>query len=130
MIPKSLYEKIDRPSMKNSWEKFNQTLELLPNLDTRKVLRITLMRDLNMTDVEGYANLIKKANPDFVEVKAYMWVGYSKFNLDISSMPLHSEVVYFSKKICEATDLEIVDEKENSRVVLLSNNNQKRKLKS
>jgi len=125
---KKLYEKIDRPLMKDSWERFNQTLELLPILDTRKVLRITLIKGLNITDIEGYTKLIKKAQPDFVEVKAYMWVGHSKLNLELNNMPLHSEVFDFSKKISETTDLNIIDEKENSRVVLLTNDSKKRRL--
>jgi len=125
---KNLYDKIDRPLMKDSWNKFNKTLELLPSLDTRKVLRITLIKGLNMTDVEDYTKLIKKANPDFIEVKAYMWVGHSKINLEKENMPLHKEVVDFSKKISKATGLNILDEKENSRVVLLSSNNKDRKL--
>ena len=126
---KSLYGKIDKPLLKDSWEKFNQTLEILPSLNTRKVLRITLIKGKNMTDVEGYAKLIKKADPDFVEVKAYMWVGHSKSNLELKNMPLHEEVRDFSNKISKITDLEIIDEKENSRVVLLSNNNKRRKLR-
>lgn len=125
---KNLYDKIDRPLMNNSWEKLNQTLKLLSSLDTRKVLRITLIKGLNITDVEGYAKLIKKADPDFVEVKAYMWVGHSRLNLDLSNMPLHREIVDFSKKISEITELDVVDEKKNSRVVLLTSNHKKRKL--
>lgn len=125
---KKVYDKVDEPLMKDSWKRFNQTLELLPSLDTRKVLRLTLVKGLNMEDVEGYAKLIKKANPDFIEVKAYMWVGHSRLNLDLSNMPLHEDVVEFSKKVSEATELKIIDEKENSRVVLLTNGNKRREL--
>lgn len=125
---KSLYEKIDRPLMKNSWGKFNQTLELLPSLNTRKVLRITLIKGLNMTDFIGYSKLIKKADSDFIEVKAYMWVGHSRLNLNLDNMPLHKDIIKFSKKISKATGLNIVDEKENSRVVLLTSGNKKRGL--
>jgi tRNA wybutosine-synthesizing protein 1 len=124
---KKLYDQVDKPLMKDSWKRFNQTLELLPNLNTRRVLRLTLVKGLNMTDVEGYAKLIKKACPDFVEVKAYMFVGHSRLNLTLKNMPLHEEVVEFSKKVSEATGLKIADEKENSRVVLLTNK-AKRKL--
>jgi len=125
---KKLYEQVDKSLMKDSWKRFNQTLELLPSLNTRKVLRLTLVKGLNMTDVEGYAELIKKASPDFVEVKAYMFIGHSRQNLALKNMPLHEEVVEFSKKVSESTGLKIVDEKENSRVVLLTSDNKKRKL--
>lgn len=125
---KKIYETVDRPLMKDSWKRFNQTLELLPSLNTRKVLRMTLIKDMNMTDVEGYAKLIKKADPDFVEVKAYMWVGYSRLNLTLENMPLHEEVIDFSKKVSEATGLKMIDEKANSRVVLLTRGNKKKEL--
>lgn len=125
---KNLYDKVDRPLMKNSWKIFNQTLELLPSLNTRKVLRLTLVKGLNITDVEGYAKLIRKSEPDFVEVKAYMYIGHSRINLSLSNMPLHKEVVDFSREVSKATGLKIIDEKENSRVVLLTSGNKKRKL--
>ena len=124
-----IYEKIDRPLMKDSWKRFNQTLNLLPSLDTRKVLRITVIKGMNMLDIEGYCKLIKKADPDFIEVKAYMWVGHSKLNLDLKNMPMHDEVVDFSNKISKSSGLDIIDEKENSRVVLLSSNNKDRMIK-
>lgn len=125
---KKIYDKVDRPLMKDSWKRLNQTLELLPSLDTRKVLRITLVKELNMADVNGYAGLIKKSDPDFVEVKAYMWVGYSRLNLSLNNMPLHEDVVKFSKKISKVTGLSISDEKKNSRVVLLTNNTKKQNI--
>lgn len=125
---KKLYDQVDRPLMKDSWKRFNQTLELLPDLNTRRVLRLTLVKDLNMTDVEGYARLIKKASPDFIEVKAYMFVGHSRLNLTLKNMPLHEEVMSFSKKVSEATGFDIINEKENSRVVLLTSGNKRPKL--
>lgn len=118
---KRIYDNVDKPLMKDSWKRFNQTLELLPNLKTRRVLRLTLIKGLNMEDVEGYAKLIKKADPNFIEIKAYMFVGHSRQILNLSNMPLHEEVIEFSKKVSEATGLKIADEKENSRVVLLTN---------
>lgn len=125
---KKIYDRIDRPLLKDSWERFNQTLKLLPSLDTRKVLRITLIKGQNMTDIEGYTKLVNAANPDFVEIKAYMWVGYSRLNLELKNMPLHKEVVDFSNKISGTTGLKIIDEKENSRVVLLTKGKKKREL--
>ncbi len=125
---KELYQKIDHPLNKNAWNSFNKTLELLPSLNTRKVLRITLIKDLNMNNIQDYASLIKKAQPDFVEVKAYMWVGHSKKNLELNNMPLHKEVVEFSKKLVCATDLNLKDQKANSRVVLLSSSQKKNKI--
>ena len=68
---------------------------------------------------EEYAKLIKKADPDFVEVKAYMYVGSSRKRLNMSNMPLFDEVKEFAKKIGDECGKEIVNESEISRVVLL-----------
>jgi wyosine [tRNA(Phe)-imidazoG37] synthetase (radical SAM superfamily) len=34
-----------------------------------------------MKDPEGYAKLIRKANPTYIEAKAFMHVGYSRLRL-------------------------------------------------
>ncbi|MBR9691716.1 4-demethylwyosine synthase TYW1, partial [Candidatus Woesearchaeota archaeon] len=117
---KSLFEKIDKPTIKNAWEKLNKSLEILSKLKTTTVLRITLIKSLNMVKPEQYAKAIKKAQPDFVEVKAYMWVGYSQQRLDIKNMPRHNEVKSFAKKILKHLEnYKLKDEKKESRVVLL-----------
>ena len=69
-----VHKKATRPLFEGSWGKVNESLELFPSLDTTKVIRLTLVKGLNMVDAEGYAKLIKKAEPDYVEAKAYMLV--------------------------------------------------------
>ena len=115
-----IYKKIDRP-VSGSWKKLMKTLKLLPKLNkkTRTVLRLTLVRNINMTDAEGYAKLIKIAQPKFVEVKAYMCVGFSRKRLKYTDMPLHSEIKDFAKQISKYSGYKLIDEKKNSRVVLL-----------
>jgi tRNA wybutosine-synthesizing protein 1 len=117
---KELYRKIDNPSMPDFWERFNRTLELLPSLETRTVLRITAIKGLNMTDLEGYAGLIRKARPMFVEVKAYMFVGSSRERLREGNMPLHSDILEFSEKLAQLAGLKVIDQKKESRVCLLA----------
>lgn len=118
---KELYKKICNPLFKDSWERFNKTLEILKTLNkkTRTTLRLTMIRNLNMQNPEQYAELIKKASPLFVEVKGYVAVGFSRQRLGVPYMPLHSEVKEFAKEICKYSGYKIIDEKENSRVVLL-----------
>ena len=72
-----------------------------------------------MEKPEEYAKLIKKADPDFVEVKAYMCVGSSRDRLTLDNMPLFNEVKEFAKKIGDECGKELVNESEISRVVLL-----------
>ena len=72
-----------------------------------------------MENPEEYAKLIQKADPDFVEVKAYMFVGSSRERLTLENMPSFSEVKEFAKKIGDECGKELVNESEVSRVVLL-----------
>jgi len=116
------YLKICKPKSAMLWEKINESLSLLGYLKSRTVIRTTLVKGENMLRSEGYAELIKKASPDFVEIKAYMHLGFSRLRLDRSSMPTHMEVLEFSKELAKYLGYEIVDESEISRVVLLSKN--------
>jgi tRNA wybutosine-synthesizing protein 1 len=117
---KEIFNKIDRPVMKNAWQKLNKSLNILKSLKTRTVIRITLIRNLNMVEPENYAKLIQKADPFAVEIKAYMYVGYSQQRLSIENMPIHPKVKKFTKEILKyLKEYQLVDEKKESRVVLL-----------
>ncbi len=106
---------------KEVWNRFIKTLELLPSLNTRKVFRITAVRNLNMINPEGYAKLIEIAEPDFVEVKGYSWLGYSRKRLTKDHVPSMEEIREFGKKLSELTGYELIDEVERARIVLLWN---------
>ncbi len=117
-----LYLKIDRPKVKNAWQTFLKTLRILKEKKeegVRTVIRITLIKGINDVLPEKYAELIKLAEPLFVEVKAYMHVGYSIYRLKKENMPSHEEVVSFSKEIEKFCDYKVIDEKKESRVTLM-----------
>lgn len=116
---KKTFIKTDRPMIQDAWENVNKSLSLLASFSCRTVVRITLVRGLNMLNPLGYAKIINKAGPDFLEVKAYMAVGFSVRRLPYSAMPSHAEVRKFAKEIAKNSDYDLVDEKEDSRVVLL-----------
>ncbi len=113
-----LYKKIDRP-VTGKWENLMKTLKLLPKLKTRTVIRITCIRNMNMVKPEQYAELIKIAQPMFIELKGYVAVGFSRERLGVDFMPKHLEVRAFAEKVAKYSGYKIIDEKENSRVVLL-----------
>lgn len=123
-----LFKKIDKPQIRNAWNKFNKTIELLPKLKTRTTLRITAIKGLNMCNEEQYAALIKQSEPMFVEVKSYMWVGFSRKRLKMENMPLHNEVVEFAQNIAKHCSYRIIDEKKESRVVLLMREDSKERV--
>lgn len=115
---KEIMKKICKPQIRDYWERFNKSLNHLRD-KKRGTLRITLIKGWNMVEPENYAKLIWKAQPRFVEVKAYMNVGFSKQRLEMRNMPRHEEVMEFAAEIAEHAGMKIIDEKKESRVVLL-----------
>ncbi len=115
-----VYKRVCRPKVPKSWDKLNETLALLPSFKCPKVMRITSVRGLNMTKPESYARLIEKSKTTYVEVKAYMHVGFSRFRLKYRSMPTHKEILEFSKQLANETGYHFIDESRESRVALLS----------
>lgn len=124
---KDVYKKICSPLISNGWENINKTLELLPSLDTRTVIRHTLVENWNMDEkhIKQYATLDKKAEPLFIEPKGYVFVGYSRKRMNISNMPAHDKVREFGLNIANELGYELSMEKPSSRVVLLTNDSKK-----
>jgi tRNA wybutosine-synthesizing protein 1 len=116
---KETYKKIDKPQLKDFWERLNKSLDLMNSFSCRKVIRLTLVKGLNMKNEKSYAKLIRKANPDFIECKGYTWVGFSRLRLKEENMPSHQNVKKFAEKISSETGYKYKDEQEVSRVVLL-----------
>jgi tRNA wybutosine-synthesizing protein 1 len=73
-----------------------------------------------MGNIEGYAGLIRKAQPTYIEAKAYMHVGFSRQRLGYENMPSHDEVRGFSEQLADLTGYKLINESTESRVVLLS----------
>jgi len=117
---KEVHKKLNVPLLKDSWERLNKSLELFNDIKGRTVIRITAIKGINMQYPKELAALIEKANPDFVEVKAYMFIGYSRKRMKESDMPQHSEVKEFAEKINNYLNYTLVGESKPSRVVLLS----------
>jgi tRNA wybutosine-synthesizing protein 1 len=121
-----LFKKISCSCNKDCWKRYLETLKLLKekSKSTRTVLRLTLIKNINMLEPDNYAKLLELAEPDFIEIKAYMHVGFSQQRLKKENMPEHEEVKKFAKEILKNLDkklnYKLIDEKINSRVVLLS----------
>lgn len=116
---KKIYNDVCQPQISEGWDNLNQSLDTLASFNSRTCIRTTCIKGRNMTNPEKYAELIKKANPDFVEIKAYMCVGSSRHRLTPDNMPTFDEVKSFAQKIGENCGKKIVNESEVSRVVLL-----------
>lgn len=116
---KKIYDAVCRPRISNAWDNLNESLETLSSFNSRTCIRNTCVKGRNMVNPELYAQLIEKADPDFVEVKAYMCVGSSRERLTPENMPTIDEVRNFAQKIGDECGRKIVNESEVSRVVLL-----------
>ncbi len=119
----AIYKKVAHA---NYWSQIKESLKEIRRKKgrTRTVIRITCIEGRNRVKPDGYAELLEIAKPDFVEVKAYMHIGYSRKRLSREAMPAHSRVKEFASEIVEllasASNYKIVDESEISRVVLIS----------
>lgn len=116
---KKIYNDVCQPQISEGWDNLNQSLDTLASFNSRTCIRTTCVKGRNMTNPEKYAELIKKASPDFVEIKAYMCVGSSRHRLTPDNMPTFDEVKSFAQKIGKNCGKKIVNESEVSRVVLL-----------
>jgi len=114
------YNRVNVPMIPDGWDRIKTFLTMMDGLPTRTVVRLTLVRGENMHNPEGYARLIKLANPMFVEAKAYMFVGYSRNRLTINNMPRHEEIRAFAEELVRhLPGYHVEDEYEPSRVVLI-----------
>ena len=114
-----VYRQVCRPKIPDGWQRLMRTLEMMPSMDTRTVIRHTLVKDANFGWVDDYARLDRIADPDLVEPKGYVFVGSSRNRLSISCMPSFAEIRDFSQQLGSKIGMEIIKEREDSRVVLL-----------
>jgi tRNA wybutosine-synthesizing protein 1 len=113
------YAGVCRPLSQDGWTRLNRSLELMPSFRCKKVIRLTLVKGLNMKNASGYAKLIEKAECDLIECKGFMWVGFSRERLGMENMPSHFEMRGFAGELARETGYEITDESKPSRVILL-----------
>ena len=68
-----LYKKVCRPMIKNGWNKILNTMDLIESLNTRTLIRLTAVKELNINEemIMDYVKIIEKANPNFFEIKGF-----------------------------------------------------------
>ncbi|MHA2020437.1 MAG: 4-demethylwyosine synthase TYW1 [Candidatus Thorarchaeota archaeon] len=115
-----VYRSLCRPGVSDGWKKLNETQELLHSLSCRRTNRLTMVEGQNMHGARSYADMILKGEPDFVEVKGFMFLGSSRGRLSQENAPSHREIRAFSKMLASLTGYYVQDEQIESRVVLLA----------
>ena len=123
-----VYERLAVPRSRNEWRHLRESLELLPSLGTRRVIRHTLVEKWNLGYISDYAKLDMLADPDFIECKAYMFVGRSRQRLHMENMPSHAAIREFSRSLAKETGYPVAGEREDSRVALLTRDGALRKI--
>lgn len=121
---RELFKKIVHPMVQNSWNRFLESLDILSEMPTRTVIRMTMIRGLNDDpSLTGeYVELLRRANPHFIEVKSYMHVGYSIDRLEKRHMLRHEEIRAIAMRLLDELDeFEFMDEYPPSRVAVLQN---------
>jgi tRNA wybutosine-synthesizing protein 1 len=102
---KESLKRIDRPLHRDFWERFQQCLDILREKrhGQRTVFRLTLVKGFNVEDeVQGYADLVQRGLPCFVEVKGVTYCGTSsagEAGLTMGNVPFYEEVVEFVEKL-------------------------------
>lgn len=125
---KEIYRKLEVPLIPNGWENIMKTLELLPSLDTRKVIRHTLVKGWNLGWADEYARLDSIASPNFIEPKGYVFVGGSRERMTIDNMPSHEEIREFSQQLGERTGYRVLKERTDSRVLVMGHDEKELKI--
>ncbi|MCL5428019.1 MAG: 4-demethylwyosine synthase TYW1 [Candidatus Marsarchaeota archaeon] len=120
---RELYGKVTRAkNLMATWDNFMRFLSLFSGMNTRRVFRLTLVENLNMTDAEGYADLIRRGRPHYVEVKGFAYVGGArneKRGLSYGQMPRKDGILGFAKKIADLSGYIVADYHDSSNVALL-----------
>jgi tRNA wybutosine-synthesizing protein 1 len=116
-----IFADVVRPMDDDAWENLLASLDVLAEKEGRTTIRTTLVGGQNATDPAGYAALYERADPDFVELKAYMHVGHSRERLDREAMPTHEDVSAFADRVREhLPEYDVTREAPPSNVVLLA----------
>jgi len=104
----------------DAWEKVMETLDLLKSFKCPTVIRQTLVPKLNMGNIEGYAGLVNRAEPTYVEPKGAMSVGFARQRFAYEEMASFQQIKDFAAKLSEETGYKAIDEQYESNIVLLS----------
>lgn len=119
---KEVYEKVTRPKTPNAWNSFQEFLDVFSKLQTRRVFRLTLVNGVNMVDADGYAKLMAKGKPHYVEVKGFVYVGGARNKergLLYSQMPRNEDIRAFAEEISKKSGYILADYHESSNIALL-----------
>lgn len=97
---KDSLKKVDRPLHRDFWDRTLSCLDILRTTQKmqRTVFRLTLVKNFNVDEINGYADLVERGQPCFVEVKGVTYCG-SNTPLTMKNVPFYDEVVEFVEQL-------------------------------
>ncbi len=116
---REVFRRLTLPAYDDAWERLLESLAIVRDLPTRRVVRHTLVRGWNLGWADAYAELDGRARPDFIEAKGYVYMGKSRMRLGRDHVPVHEEIRAFAEKLSDRTGYPMLDESPDSKVVLL-----------
>ncbi len=116
------------------WKNYLESLDFLAEAGekTRTVLRMTIARDLNDSNLDGYAALISRGKPHYTEVKSMVYVGWARREergLALGDMLKMEEIEKIAAELSAKTGYLVVDKHVPSRVVLLARDEKAAKMR-
>lgn len=104
------------------WEKTMESMRYLSTIKdkTRTIMRITLVKGLNLDKAAELLPYIQLMGPTHVEVKAYAFMGYSRRRLKQENAPRWAEVQAFAAELEKISDYAVSGSQEQSDVIQLS----------
>jgi len=113
---------VDRPLFTDFWERFLTCVDMLKKKQQRTVFRVTLVNDWNTENLNNYVELIRRGEPDLVEVKGVTYCGDSKASpLTIKHCPFHTQVREYCAEIASRLgNYGIASEHAHSNCVLIA----------
>lgn len=117
------YNSFCKPIGEGQYARILESMGVLKELKEKgikTVLRLTCVKGWNMEDVGRFKWIVDKMQPDYIECKGYMHVGYSQQRMERECMPLHKEVKEFATELAKVVGYSVGREQAESRVVLLT----------
>ena len=116
---REVFRRLTLPTDDGAWDRLLESLAIVRDLRTRRVVRHTLVRGWNLGWVGEYADLDLTARPDFIEPKGYVYMGKSRQRLGKDHVPSHEEIGEFARRLARRTGYLWLDESPDSKVFLL-----------
>ena len=106
------------------WECVQRSFSLLAQKEAegiRTAARITLVKGYNDSSAAAFAAILRDARPQYIEIKGYMYLGYSRMRLTETAVPDMQEIRSFAARLAAGlNNYTIMDENVPSRVVCLT----------